>query len=102
MGVHRLGVGRHEAAHTDAVDLTGWIGGGDTYKDSPPALARYLVPEGQFSDRTRVDYVETTIGMVTPIAEAVHAERAGILAGRQTHPGRDSDGRNHALQLAIT
>src|ERR1700690_965621 len=40
------------------------------------------------------------VGVVRAIAEAVDAERAGILAGAHAHPRGHGDGRDHAFETS--
>src|SRR5208283_5288358 len=92
---------RQEAAYGDPVDATWRITRWHTDDDGPFALASELVPDGQLRDRSRVDDSKAPVGMVDPVAKTIDTERSGVLAGRQTHPGRDGDRGNHALEATV-
>ena len=96
-----VGVGRQEAAHGDAVDLARRVSRRHADDDRPLPLARQLVPDGQLGDRSRRGDAQARVGVIDPVAEAVDAERAGVLAGRHAHPGRHRDRRDDALEPAV-
>ena len=96
-----VGVGRQEAAHGEPVDPARGISRRHADDDRPLPLAGELVPDGRLGDRPRRGDPQARVGMIDPVAEAVDAERAGVLAGRQAHPGGDRDRRDHALEPAV-
>ena len=95
-------IGRQEAAHGDPVDPPRGIAGWDADDDRPLSLAGELVPDGRLGDRSRGGDAQAAVGMVEAVAEAVNAERAGVLAGRHAHPGGDGDRRDDALEPAVS
>ena len=68
--------------------------------DRFPSRARWSQMAGSVIDRDDGD-AQAGVGVVDPVAEPVDAERAGVLAGRQAHPGGDGDRRDHALEPAV-
>ena len=95
------GVGSQETAHADALHPPGRIGRGHADDVRAAALTGHLVPDGRLQDGSGVGEAETVIGVVRPVAKAVHAQRSGILAGGHAHPGGNGDGGYHALQPAV-
>ena len=96
-----VGIGRQEAAHGQPVDpRAGYPGGTPTMIDRFPSRARWSQMAGSVIDRDECD-PQAAIGVIGPVAEAIDAERAGVLAGRQAHPGGHGDRRDHALQPAV-
>ena len=85
----------------DAVDPARRIARRNADDDRPLPLACELVPDGRRGDRPRGGDPQALVGVVGPVAEAVDAERAGVLAGRHAHPGGHGDRRDHALQPAV-
>ena len=96
-----VGVGREEAAHGQPVDPARGVSRRHADDDRPLPLARDVVPDGRLGDRPRRGDPQAGIGVIGPVAEAVDAQRAGVLAGRHAHPGGDRDRRDHALQPAV-
>src|SRR5262249_52369234 len=91
-GLGRMGVaafrriGGEEAAAREAVDLAGRIAWRNADDDRTFPLACHLVPEGEFADRAGADDAELVVRVIDPVAEAVNAQRARVLAGRHAHP----------------
>ncbi len=96
-----VGIGREEAAHGQPVDLPRGIAGRHADDDRPLPLAGQVIPDGRLGDRPRRGDAQARIRVVRAVAEAIDAQRAGILAGCQAHPGRHRDRRDHALQPAV-
>ena len=96
-----VGVGREEAAHGQPVDLARRVSGRHADDDRPLPLAGQVVPDRRLGDRPRRGDAQARVGVIGPVAEAVDAQRAGVLAGGQAHPGRHRDRRDHALQPAV-
>ena len=68
--------------------------------DRFPSRATWSQMASSLIDR-ELTIAEAVVGVVDAVAEAVDAERAGVLAGRHAHPGRHGDRRDDALQPAV-
>src|SRR5262249_23131194 len=82
-------------------DLPRWEAGRHADDVGALALTGDLVPDRQLTDGPRVDETERVVRVVRAVAEAVHAERAGVLAGGHAHPRRHRDWRDDRLQPSV-
>ena len=69
--------------------------------DRLPSRARWSQIAGSVIDRADGD-AQAAIGMVGAVAKAIDSQRAGVLAGRHAHPGRDGDRRDDALEPPVS
>ena len=96
-----VGIRRQETAHADAVDPPRRVAGRNSDDDRSFALTREMVPDGRRRDRSRRRDFQAVVRVIGPVAEAVNAERAGVLTGRHAHPGGNGDRWDHALQASV-
>src|SRR5215469_12681000 len=102
MGEVVLGrIGREKTSDADAVNAAWWIVRRHAHEDRALPFPRQLVPDGKSLDGSGIREAELVIGMINPVAESIHTERAGVLASRHTHPGGNRNGRNHAFEAAV-
>ena len=92
---------REEAADQDAVQRPRWVGPGHAEHDRRMPRARDEIPEAGRLDRVTVRDEERVVRVVGAVAESVHAEVAGRLAGHHAGPGGHGDRRDHGGQPSV-
>src|SRR5450631_3366138 len=90
-----------KTSNADAINLARRIIRWHSNNDRPLPFPRQLVPHCQRLDGRGIREAQLFVRMVHAIAEAVHAERTGVLAGAHAHPSGHSDGWNHTFKTSV-
>src|SRR5207248_9783600 len=90
-----------KTSNADAIDPSWGIIRRHAYNDRPFPFPSQVVPDSERLDRGGVRETQFVVGMINPIAKAIHTQRTGVLAGTHAHPSGNGYRRNHAFQAAV-